>query len=202
MTVPESFPSQVCAIHFGFQYLVPIFGSFFVYTFADHIFLWKEPTMCVLVFSLGHLKSTPYNYRRVIFCVSQNKWYFDRIRWRVIDQQATNELWHRANERDNPEQWSHKCFQKTKDWEREKVETIDINCKIMITDCVGAKTLLVAFVRYRPDYRHIQMHRFAFIDSLSYLMVVLLKRYKNQYSIFKTHIGGVLRQTRRFRGIF
>ena len=63
----------------------------------------------------------------------------------------------------------------------------------MISDCVGAKTLLVAFVRYRPDYRHIQMHRFAFIDSLSYLMVVLLKRYKNQYSIFKTHRGGVFK---------
>ena len=43
---------------------------------ADHIFLWKEPTMYVLVFSLGHLESTaPYNDRRVIFflCVSQNK---------------------------------------------------------------------------------------------------------------------------------
>ena len=66
-----------------------------------------------------------------------------------------------------------------------KVETIDINCKIMISDCVGAKTLLVAFVRYRPDYRHIQMHRFAFIDSLSYLMVVLLKRYKTNIPFSK-----------------
>ena len=33
---------------------------------ADHILLWKEPTMYVLVFSLGHLESTPYNYRCVI----------------------------------------------------------------------------------------------------------------------------------------
>ena len=36
---------------------------------------------------------------------------------------------------------------------------------------------LVTFVRYRLDYRLILKHRFAFIDSLSYLMV-LLKRYK------------------------
>ena len=31
--------------------------------------------MYVLVFSLGHLESTPYNYRRVIFCVSWNTEY-------------------------------------------------------------------------------------------------------------------------------
>ena len=70
MTVPESFPSQVCAgcnaaggLHFGFQYLEPFLCTLYI---GDHIFLWKEPTMYVLVFSLGHLESTPYNYHRVI----------------------------------------------------------------------------------------------------------------------------------------
>ena len=42
----------------------------------------------------------------------------------------------------------------------------------------------LAFVRYRLDYCPILKHRFAFIDSLSYLMV-LLKRYKT--NIQNTH---------------
>ena len=42
----------------------------------------------------------------------------------------------------------------------------------------------VTFVRYRLDYRLILKHRFAFIDSLSYLMV-LLKRYKTNITYSK-----------------